>query len=231
MTSMIKENEYVAAMTQSTGRTAANISVDNSGILAVMRFSVAIVMGLAITTSVFTMLHKFTTAEFDLNPVEARRIEFTRQRFDTETKEKRIEQVVRAPVVETPAIPKISMEMAKVDANPVKFTPNIDISNALKAAGTAMGTERGIISLLRVPPVYPRNAKLAKIEGYVTMEVVVNPDGSVADIEVVDAAPPRLFDVAAVDAMKRWRFQPKLVNGTAVSQRAQQTIEFKLEGG
>ena len=123
------------------------------------------------------------------------------------------------------------MESAKVEPTVLAFTPTVDVSSALKMAGESMGTERGIISILRIPPVYPRNAKMARIEGYVTMEVVVNPDGTVADIKVIDALPPRLFDVAAVEAMKRWRFQPKMVNGTPVAQRAEQTIEFKLEGG
>jgi protein TonB len=47
-------------------------------------------------------------------------------------------------------------------------------------------------------------------------------------VEVTESKPPRLFDSAAVQAMQRWKFRPKIVNGQPQSQRAQQTIEFTL---
>ena len=62
------------------------------------------------------------------------------------------------------------------------------------------------------------------------MEVLIRPDGTVSEAKVMEADPPRLFNDAAITAMKRWKFRPKMVDGTPVSQRAKQTIEFKLEG-
>lgn len=87
-----------------------------------------------------------------------------------------------------------------------------------------------VIPVVRVPPVYPRRAKQAKLEGVVTMVVTIRPDGTVADAKVLESDPPRLFDQSALDAMKRWKFRPKIVDGTPVSQRARQTIEFSLGG-
>ena len=80
----------------------------------------------------------------------------------------------------------------------------------------------------RVPPTYPRRAKQAGIEGYVTMVVTIRPDGTVSNASVMEAEPPRLFDEAALAAMRRWKFRPKIVDGTPVAQRARQTIEFTL---
>ncbi|MYF51747.1 MAG: energy transducer TonB, partial [Gammaproteobacteria bacterium] len=52
----------------------------------------------------------------------------------------------------------------------------------------------------------------------------------VSDVKVMESDPPRLFDEAALAAMQRWKFRPKIVDGTPVAQRAKQTIEFVLEG-
>ena len=100
----------------------------------------------------------------------------------------------------------------------------------LSAGQGLAGFDTDAIPVVRIAPVYPRRAKQARIEGWVTMEVIIRPDGSVSDVKVMDSAPPRLFDEAALAAMQRWKFRPKIVDGTPVAQRAKQTIEFVLEG-
>ena len=100
----------------------------------------------------------------------------------------------------------------------------------LSAGQGLAGFDTDAIPVVRIAPVYPRRAKQARIEGWVTMEVLIRPDGSVSDAKVMESDPPRLFDDAALAAMQRWKFRPKIVDGTPVAQRAKQTIEFVLEG-
>ena len=57
-------------------------------------------------------------------------------------------------------------------------------------------------------PSYPTEALRAAQSGEVQVEVTVAPDGSVSDARVVRADPPRIFDRAAVAAVRRWRFEP-----------------------
>ena len=57
-------------------------------------------------------------------------------------------------------------------------------------------------------PVYPPEAFRSAQAGEVQVEFTVAPDGSVSAARVVRATPPRVFDRAAVSAVKRWRFQP-----------------------
>lgn len=90
------------------------------------------------------------------------------------------------------------------------------------------GFDTDVIPLVRVPPTYPRNALMARIQGSVTMEVIIDPDGTVSSAKVIEATPARLFNSAALYAIKRWKFRPKIVNGSPVAQRARQTIDFKL---
>ncbi len=48
---------------------------------------------------------------------------------------------------------------------------------------------------------------------------------------VLDAKPRGLFEAAAVQAVLRWKFKPKMVNGLAVEQKGAQKIEFNLSAG
>ena len=57
-------------------------------------------------------------------------------------------------------------------------------------------------------PAYPSEALRAGESGEVVVEFTVNPDGSVSNPRVVRASPPRTFDRAAINAVRRWRFQP-----------------------
>jgi len=80
-----------------------------------------------------------------------------------------------------------------------------------------------------VPPVYPRDAERQKLSGWVDVEFTVAPDGSTQDLVVRGAEPQRTFDQAAIDAVKRWRFEPIMRDGTAVAQRAALRIRFELK--
>lgn len=79
------------------------------------------------------------------------------------------------------------------------------------------------------PPQYPPGPLRSRIEGSVTVAFTITETGQVIDAEVLDSAPPRAFDRAALAAILKWRFWPKIENGQAVAMRATQTIDFSLE--
>lgn len=83
--------------------------------------------------------------------------------------------------------------------------------------------------LANLAPNYPAQAHLRRIEGHVNLTFIVAADGSVSAIEVADSHPPGVFERAATQAVQRWRFQPGIRNGTAVSTRVQQRLNFQLE--
>ena len=56
------------------------------------------------------------------------------------------------------------------------------------------------------PPVYPEDARLQGLEGYVEVSFEAGPDGRVSGAEVVAAMPRGDFEKAALDAVRRWRF-------------------------
>ena len=143
------------------------------------------------------------------------------------------------PPEEVPETPDFATRIDRVAGDLGRDMPTIGLPindgsgpylGTLSAGQGLAGFDTDAIPVVRIAPAYPRRAKQARIEGWVTMEVVIRPDGSVSDAKVLESDPPRLFDEAAVAAMQRWKFRPKIVDGTPVAQRARQTIEFVLEG-
>ena len=86
-----------------------------------------------------------------------------------------------------------------------------------------------MIALFRVPPKYPPYAHSHHIEGWVKVAFTVETDGSVEDAVVIESEPEDIFDNAAIAAINKWEFKEKIVNGVAVTQRAVQKLQFKLE--
>ncbi len=84
-----------------------------------------------------------------------------------------------------------------------------------------------VIPLVQIQPRYPPQAARRKLSGYVIVEFTIRPDGTVTNPKVVAAEPQRVFDSAALRAIKRWKFKPKLVDGKAVVQYASQKFNFR----
>lgn len=101
------------------------------------------------------------------------------------------------------------------------------------AGGHGLGTGGGannadVVPIVRVPPRYPMDAAARHIEGWVKVEFTIDEQGDVEDIRVVESSPPQIFDQAAIRAISRWEFKPRIVDGKTVKQRAIQTLEFRL---
>jgi TonB family protein len=72
----------------------------------------------------------------------------------------------------------------------------------------------------KVQPMYPELARKMQISGTVKIEVTVSPNGTVKEARVVGGHP--VLATAALDAAKKWRFEPAPNDSTGV-------IDFKFE--
>ena len=63
----------------------------------------------------------------------------------------------------------------------------------------------------RVDPVFPRQAQRDGISGRVIAHVVVQPNGSVSEVRIISAQPPRVFDREVIRALSQWKFNPEPV--------------------
>jgi TonB family protein len=80
--------------------------------------------------------------------------------------------------------------------------------------------------LHRVEPEYPEAARLQNIQGRVQLEVHIGTDGSVEDVEVVSGSP--VLAQASADAVKQWKFKPRVQNERPVEMQTRVTFDFKL---
>lgn len=72
----------------------------------------------------------------------------------------------------------------------------------------------------KVQPMYPELARKMQISGTVKIEVTVAPNGTVKEARVVGGHP--VLATAALDAAKKWRFEPAAADSSGV-------IDFKFE--
>jgi periplasmic protein TonB len=63
----------------------------------------------------------------------------------------------------------------------------------------------------RVEPVFPRQAQREGISGRVIAHVVVQPNGAVSEVRIIQSQPPRVFDREVIRALSQWRFNPEPV--------------------
>jgi protein TonB len=84
--------------------------------------------------------------------------------------------------------------------------------------------------VVKVAPVYPAHARQQKIEGYVDVEFTVSSTGRVTDPVVVDADPAGIFDRAALNAVSRFKYKPRVSGGKPVEVAGvRNRITFELE--
>lgn len=90
------------------------------------------------------------------------------------------------------------------------------------------GSDRGPIPQVRIEPEYPESAKDRGIEGWITFSFTVAKDGSVKDVAILDAQPPRVWDSATRRAVSSWKYQPAIKDGKPVEQ-AGVTVTYRYE--
>jgi len=148
-------------------------------------------------------------------------IEFVRLRRDTTPEVKEREPPRRQKPEQQPAPPQMNMAQ---NINPGEavgdIVPIVDTGMELEQA-TALGTGGGensdVVPLVRVDPEYPPRAQQQGIEGWVDVEFTIGPAGTVEDLRVIGSDPPYVFDRAVLRAVRRWRYNPKVVDGKPVS--------------
>lgn len=118
------------------------------------------------------------------------------------------------------------IEFSAIDTG-TDFSTEIAVSAETGLSNTDIATD--LTPVFRVKPSYPRRALRMNIEGWVKLEFTITKDGSVKEIKIVAATPPKVFEKSAIKALKQWRFQPAEVNGEAVEQRAVQVIRYEKE--
>lgn len=128
----------------------------------------------------------------------------------------------RVAKAERPKVQSMNFNMGSID---VGVTGN---GLYLGPPGGNMGDGEAIPMVI-IQPRYPRKAAMEGIEGWVKFKFTISPDGTPLNVELVDAAPRRVFERDARRAIYKWKFKPKVVDGKAVEQHNMvYTMQFNL---
>jgi TonB family protein len=79
----------------------------------------------------------------------------------------------------------------------------------------------------QVAPVYPPLARAARLQGTVVMQVLIDRQGAIANVSVISGH--ELLVDAAVDAVKKWRYKPVLLNGQPIDVVTTITANFVMQ--
>lgn len=103
---------------------------------------------------------------------------------------------------------------------------NVSAANAAATAGVDPASK--LKRTRRVDPEYPERALAQKITGSVTLEFTVDTKGEPQDVRVISAEPAGTFDRAAIAAVRRWRYQPLVIDNVPQEVTTRTTVRFAL---
>ncbi len=95
----------------------------------------------------------------------------------------------------------------------------------LQTLNISQGVSQGMI-IKQVQPTYPQIALTMRIEGSVELLATISKTGDITSVKVLSGDPQ--FTTAAMDAVKRWKYRPYMLNGEPVEIQTQVTINFKV---
>ncbi|RFP68718.1 energy transducer TonB [Wenzhouxiangella sp. 15190] len=155
-------------------------------------------------------------------------INVTRQIEDTSDRRR---QDMQRPVLDQPPPPPptVSDPDFRPSSN-VQMAAMPDLSGVDVDIGTGFNPDRDAQPLVRIPPQYPQRCMgRAEPVETVVLQFDVTPEGSVVNPEVIESTNSCL-NRAALRAVQRWRYNPKIVDDVAQPRYGVRTaIDFTLE--
>ncbi len=196
----------------------------------ILRYFIGLAFGTAFMLLLFWVMWSLVSVPVDVAEMrQATRVEFTRMRQDTEAQKKQQEKPQPDKPPPVPEVPQIDFAKGSVENNVAQLTPTVDANSAMSKMKMTAGSDRDIVPLVRINPDYPPRALSRGIQGWVIVQFTITATGTVKDQIVVDSS-NKIFDDAALKAIGRWRYNPKVEEGVAVERKGVQTkLVFQLE--
>ena len=197
------------------------------------RYVISIVVGSIVTVSLlFVMQLLIVTGKQALtDPRERHKLEFVRvKRNENLNVEDIIPEKPPKPPETPPETPPQDMDNVNPDA------PTINVAPPTVTANTDIGGPGGMniaegdyLPIVRVAPVYPARALSRGLEGFVDLSFTVTTTGTVKDPIVLQST-SSLFERAAIRAVLKFKYKPRVVDGVPVDVPGVKTrISFQLE--
>jgi protein TonB len=186
-----------------------------------LRTSLMLLLGVMTAFFLFWVMQALITVSGELAESGGRlAIEFVRLRKDRTPELKEREPPKRQKPEQQPPPPEMNVAKAMNPGDAVgEIIPMIDTGVELEQATSLAGggTDRAPVPLVQVDPEYPPRAQQQGIRGFVEVEFTISPVGTVIDAFVIRSKPPYVFDRAALQAVRRWKYNPQIEGGVAIA--------------
>jgi TonB family protein len=88
--------------------------------------------------------------------------------------------------------------------------------------------EQSLTRLNKLDIQYPVRALQTNVEGWVEIGYTVAADGSVGNVKVLNATPPKTFEASATKAVSHLKYQPVIQGGKAIAVSTQVRIVYRV---
>ena len=194
------------------------------------RFGFSVAVGALVTAALFLLMQALIKSDhspFDDAPL-ARIVDFVPVVEDIELQSKRkLPKKPPLPDEPPPDLPKVVLDPNSENMGlEILPPPSEGVRPPTEGSGFVDGE---MMPVIVVRPIYPSRAVARGIEGFVLLEFTVSRTGAVHDPRVVEASPPGIFDRAAKEAALKFKYKPRVVNGTPIAvSGVLNRITFKL---
>jgi protein TonB len=145
-------------------------------------------------------------------------VDFIRLKKESEVETKKRKMPDKKEPEEPPPPPDLSMARSNKpsqEMGDMAFAIDVDVD----VGGTNISiaaSDSDVIPVVRVSPQYPLRASERGIEGWVEVEFTISKLGTVKDPRVFNSHPSSIFDRAALKAIRKWKYNPKIEDGEPV---------------
>jgi protein TonB len=201
-----------------------------------VRYVIAGAMALSMTFILFWGMQKLIAGGNDAmtEPVKGNVLDFIRLKQDESVvkKERKVQKPAK-PKEPPPPMTTPPMQQSNPNASATKssFAADIQADAGLSGGLNLDSNDGDYLPIVKVAAIYPRRAQARGIEGFVVVEFTVNKTGAVTNPVVIKAEPEGVFDRAALDAVVKFKYKPRVVDGVAMSVAGvQNKISFEIAG-
>ena len=199
------------------------------------RFPVAMVGALLVTMVLYAFLHLLISRRgHNMDVQQVMKIEFTRLRTESQLETRKPEKAKQEKAEVAPPPPDISIQKSSIDVGGGGDIGAIQtlVAQQTQAMGSLNqgGADRDAVPLVRIEPDYPMQARQRGIEGWVVVEFTISTAGTVKDPTVVASEPGTVFDRNAINAVRKWKYNPKMQDGKPVERPGVKVrLDFEME--
>ncbi|GAB3312326.1 energy transducer TonB [Haliea atlantica] len=195
-----------------------------------LRVLIAALVAIPVAVGLFYIMQSLIDREYEQEDVESRKIAdivVPEREIEVNVREQKPEKV-EDPEEPPPEMEPMDMDM-DMDMDIANVAPRANVNVSISSSGMSSG-DGEYLPIVKVAPIYPRRAQTRGITGYCIVEYTVTTSGSTKDIRPVDCQPSGVFESASVKAAEKFKYKPRVVDGTAIEVAGvQNKFTYELE--